>query len=452
MLTAIRTRLRPQDEPLLNAGDLHSPAAYWPLVNGRLATYPPLERSEQCDIAVVGGGISGAILADRFAADGLDVVLLDRRDVGSGSTAASTALLQFETDESASALASRQGEAAAVRVYELGRAAVRSIARIAAELPLDCGFEWRPALTLASRQRDTSGLQRDAGLLRRHGFDVEFVSAAGLSRSTTIAAPAAMRSVGSGTVDPQRLTIGLLARAASRGARIYDRTAVRAVEREERHAILRTSREATVRARRVILATGYDAWPGVPQPAGREVTTFAFASEPVAEFKGWTGRELIWETARPYIYLRTTADGRVIMGGEDRHKLSPRSREKHLIRATRKLLERFGRMFPDIPLEVSCAWAGTFSDSPDGLPYIGACDERGGVFGAFGYGGNGITFSVIAADILFDLCRGVRNHDADLFRLNRSSAGPCLLAQYCPLIDNSDQVHPEGAKINGPGG
>ena len=46
-------------------------------------------------------------------------------------------------------------------------------------------------------------------------------------------------------------------------------------------------------------------------------STFAAISEPIDPFPPWPGRCLIWETARPYFYLRTTADNRVIIGGGD---------------------------------------------------------------------------------------------------------------------------------------
>ena len=55
---------------------------------------------EQCDVAVLGGGITGAFAAEALTAAGLDVVVLDKRDVGTGSTSASTALLQYKLDTS----------------------------------------------------------------------------------------------------------------------------------------------------------------------------------------------------------------------------------------------------------------------------------------------------------------------------------------------------------------
>jgi glycine/D-amino acid oxidase-like deaminating enzyme len=117
--------------------------------------------------------------------------------------------------------------------------------------------------------------------------------------------------------------------------------------------------------------------------------------------------------------VRTTTDGRVLVGGEDepgasRHESIPRLRRKTL-----RLLERFSAWFPDVRLEVAYAWAGVFGTTPDGLPFIGTLPEHPHTFFALGYGGNGITFSTIAADLACDWWRGVTGPDARLFRFDR---------------------------------
>ena len=58
----------------------------------------PLERDMRCDVAIVGAGITGAFLAEHLSARGLEVVVIDREREGFGSTAASTAMLQWEID------------------------------------------------------------------------------------------------------------------------------------------------------------------------------------------------------------------------------------------------------------------------------------------------------------------------------------------------------------------
>ena len=97
--------------------DLKSGYPFWVVRNGLLHAFPPLQRDLRCDVAVLGGGISGALIADELVAHGHEVVVIDRRDIGWGSTAASTALLQYEIDTPMTELARRYGEADAVLAY-----------------------------------------------------------------------------------------------------------------------------------------------------------------------------------------------------------------------------------------------------------------------------------------------------------------------------------------------
>ena len=66
-----------------------------------------------------------------------------------------------------------------------------------------------------------------------------------------------------------------------------------------------------------MFATGYESQQYLRQKAGTLHSTFAAVSEPIAPLPARLGRFLMWETARPYFYLHTTQDGRVMIGGED---------------------------------------------------------------------------------------------------------------------------------------
>jgi glycine/D-amino acid oxidase-like deaminating enzyme len=107
--------------------DLKSGLPYWLIKSGLLATYPPLEQNTSCDVAVVGGGLTGALAAYFLAREGVDVLLVEKRDIGQGSTCANTALLLYELDTHLGELIERCGEATAVRSYQLGLEAIQAI-------------------------------------------------------------------------------------------------------------------------------------------------------------------------------------------------------------------------------------------------------------------------------------------------------------------------------------
>ncbi len=78
--------------------DLTPDWPFWSVRGGLVATYPALEENLKCDALVVGGGISASLALHRLTMKGVDCILIDRRDIGYGSTSASTALLQYEID------------------------------------------------------------------------------------------------------------------------------------------------------------------------------------------------------------------------------------------------------------------------------------------------------------------------------------------------------------------
>ena len=168
-----------------------------------------------------------------------------------------------------------------------------------------------------------------------------------------------------------------------------------------------------------MFATGYESQQYLRRSAGTLHSTFAAVSEPMVPFPPWPGRCLIWETARPYFYLRTTSDDRVLIGGGDVPFTDDRRRDALIGRKTKGLVRRFKLLFPGANFEVAYAWAGTFGETKDGLAYIGRSPERPHDYFALGYGGNGVTMSVVAAGLIVDDYMGRPNRDAHIFKFGR---------------------------------
>jgi len=399
--------------------DLHSGIPFWRLRDGLLGTFPSLHRDLTTDVAVIGAGMTGALIAYELSRAGVDVVVLDREDVASGSSAASSGLLLYDTDSSLQQLNRTIGPLNAARVYKLGLNAIDRIDSICTALGDSCGFTRRSSLYLASSRSSLRGLRQEYNLRHELGLPVEWLTRADFAPAYTFNAAGAIRAYGTAEVNSYRLTYRLLEAAAAAGARVFDRTTVTRLQRDRGGTHLEIAGGHTVRASRVILASGYEAALMLRRRTGKLTSTWLFASEPLESFDGWSDRCLIWETARPYLYLRTTDDGRLLAGGEDEPGAFTHRSRRRFDRKIARLLTRASRMFPRMRLEVAYSWAGTFATSEDGLPFIGTVPEHPGVWFALAYGGNGITFSMIAANLLRDACLGQENDDARIFRFNR---------------------------------
>jgi glycine/D-amino acid oxidase-like deaminating enzyme len=117
--------------------------------------------------------------------------------------------------------------------------------------------------------------------------------------------------------------------------------------------------------------------------------------------------------------MRTTSDHRVMMGGEDISNKNETVRDAQLSKKTTILLQKFNELFPDIPIKNEMAWCGTFSTTKDGLPYIGCYPGYRNMYFALGYGGNGITFSMIAAQMIRNKMKGLKDEREQVFGFDR---------------------------------
>lgn len=383
------------------------------------AIHPPLAGDARCEVLVLGGGITGALVAHHLTQRGVNVVLLDERDFGHGSTAASTGLLQYEVDEHLVDLIEKVGEAAAVRAYCRGLTAIDEIEVLVDELGDRCGFERRESLYFASSIWHRRALKREYDCRRKFGLDVDFLSRQQLKEISTIRAAAAIRSRGDAQIDPYRLTRTLIEAAVKQGLRAYPRTKVMQVEELPQHVVARTETGEVI-ADKVFYATGYATRPFLDgEESGSLHSTYAVVSQPLGEVPGWPKEMLIWETARPYFYARRTPDGRAMIGGGDTSFSTDHRRDGLVERKITKLIKRFNKLFPQTTFTPEYAWAGTFAETKDGLAYIGQPPDRPRAYFALGYGGNGITYSMIAAKLLADLYTGTPNPDAEVFRFGR---------------------------------
>ena len=400
--------------------DLKSGYPWWAIRNGLPAAFPRLEQDLRCDVAVVGGGVTGALIADEFVRHGHEVVVIEQRDIGWGSTAASTALLQYEIDTSMTDLAKRYGEADALLAYRSCLDAIPMLQALASGLR-GVGFARNDSLYHASKRRHRKALQAEFALRRRHGFPVQWLEADAVQERYGFDAPGAILSRVAARIDPYRFAYRLLSRVRRKGGVVFDRSTIDRIEATTRGVVLHGCEDVRVRARHVVLAAGYASQHWLKQRVARNSSSYAFVTDPIdADALGRLRNTMMWETARPYLYLRSTDDGRLIVGGEDDTIDIPARRDARVLKKARKLRDAVGKLFPHLPLHPAFAWAGTFAETDDGLPFVGPHAERGSrVHFAMAYGGNGITYSMLGAGLLRALVERRRHPLAGLFSFGR---------------------------------
>jgi len=375
----------------------------------------PLNEAISVDVAIVGAGISGAFMAHELSRDHT-VAVLDRRPPLTGSTVASTALLQWEIDLPLTALAEKIGPAKAKRAYLRSRSAVDALKRIVGEERIVCGLKDKATLYLAGDEYGHRALEAEAQARAAIGLESEYVGPAQLRERFGIDRTGAIVSQGSASADPARLAAGLLRRAQANGAKVWSRVEVMEAASDPDGVTLLTDAGPAVRARSVVFCCGYEFPKGVPTPGARVISTWALASKPRQRCPAWLRGTLVWEASDPYLYFRMGGDGRLIVGGEDEADPDAHADEAKLKRKCGTIVRKLHALLPGLEFEVDYSWAGAFGESATGLPSIAPVPDMDHAWAVMGFGGNGITYSVIASQVVSKALRGGSDPDADLYR------------------------------------
>lgn len=360
----------------------------------------------RCDVLVVGAGITGSFMAEHLSALGHRVCVLDREQPGLGSTAASTAMLLWEIDASLTELTQLYGFERAAALYHRSLRAVAGLKALVETCALPCGFHARHSVYLAKAGADPRGLLEEHELRQRANLPGAYLDHRRLLQEFALLRAAALVSPGSAEVDPVLLSQALLARARGHGATLLAGEAV-SYESAGRGVLVGLDNGHTIEADKVVLATGY-VMPGwLDMPLHSISSTWAIATPTQAPATLWRDRALLWEAGRNYSYARTTTDNRIVIGGEDDASLPDQAaRDRAMPAKTATLLDRLAGLWPSSRGPAEFQWSGAFGETADGLPLIGAVPGRPNMFAAYGYGGNGITFSYMASRIVGRLMAG----------------------------------------------
>jgi glycine/D-amino acid oxidase-like deaminating enzyme len=377
----------------------------------------PLAENLKCDALIVGAGIAGSMIAEGLTRQGLDVVIIDREFPARGSTMASTSMLLWEIDVPLTQLAEMIGFERAARAWQASWQAVRGLKSLIAGCGVACEMRNRESLYLAAGAAATD-LLAEHELRQRAGLPGAFLDHRMLLENFGIARAGAILSPDAADADPVQMAHGLLSLALARGARLFSAEA--AGFDAGLHAvgvILQDGHQ--IEARHVVLATGY-VMPDIVHSGVQTVaSSWAIATAPQPD-NLWREGALIWENKKNYLYARTTASGRIIIGGEDStNETEPDARDALIPQKSQVLAGKLAALWPRARCEIDYRWAGTFDTTPDGLPLIGPVPGHDRIFAAYGYGGNGITFSYLAAQLVGGLIAGKTSPLLHDFALDR---------------------------------
>lgn len=366
-----------------------------------------LEGDATCDVAVVGGGLTGLWTAYHLheADPTLDVRVLEAEFAGFGASGRNGGWLSSELAGSARAYAEVAGEDGVARLRAALRRTVDEVIDVAAREGIEADIVRSGVLTVA---RSPAQAQRLGGELSA-GEVAERVRVAG--------AVSGHLDPDCARVHPAKLVSGVARTVRERGVRIHEDT--RVVRIEPGAAV---TERGTVRAPVVLRCLeGFTAGLAGHRREWLPMNSAIVVTEPLSAARwdeiGWAGQELLGDEAHAYCYAQRTADGRIALGGRgvpyrfgSRTDVDGRTQE-WTVASLRSML---CTLFPSLTgIGLDHAWCGVLGVPRDWSASV-ALDPATGLGHAGGYVGSGLTATHLAGRTLRDLVLG---HDTELTAL-----------------------------------
>ena len=399
---------------------LKSPEPFWLVKDGLKHTYPSLRENIETEILVIGGGITGSLLAHQMIKDGYKTVLVDRREIGNGSTSATTSMLQYEIDVSLFELSEMIGKDGAEKSYWACYDSIDNLQKIAKEVNSDCGFKKKQSLYFAAFKKDVDDLKKEFEARKSAKFPVKWLSADEIKKKFKIDNTfGGILSEQGGSIDAFCLAHDILHFNHKKGSQIFDKTDIIKFDYKKNGVTATTEYGNTIKAKKVIFCNGFESTEIIKDKFVNLLSTYAIVGEQHEKSHKELNDLLVWNTAEPYIYMRTTDDNRILIGGEDEEFVDAQKRDSLLFDKEKKLVKKLDKYLPENNFRTDFVWAGTFGETKDGLPYIGEHPNFPSAYFVLGFGGNGITFSVIGMEMASAFLKGKKHELTEYFRFRR---------------------------------
>jgi sarcosine oxidase subunit beta len=374
------------------SGEIRLPALH------ETATGPVPER---CEIAIVGGGVMGLSIAYHLSRGELDdVVVLERGYLAEGASGRNGGGV-------------RQQWSTEINI-RLMQESVDLCRRFAVDLGVNVWFRQGGYLFLARNAKEVARLEKNIGLQNRCGVHTRMLQ----PREAQEIVPeldltgivAASYNPSDGILFPWPFLWGYARQAAANGVRIYTQTAVTGLTPMAGGGYEVATSRGTVRARRVINATG--AWsPKLAQMIGIDVPTFPIrheicSSEPLKPFL----RPMVSELSSG-LYCSQSMRGEIVGG-----VTVPGHGSTYKMGSTLEFLatyaRRLVRLMPILgDIKILRQWAGPYDQSPDGNPILGALPEHPDFFLACGFVGHGFMMAPIVGKLYAEWLSGGKPHE-----------------------------------------
>jgi len=388
----------------------------------RIPSYPRYRGKTQGDVVIIGGGLTGCAAAYAFAAAGVKVVLLEADRIGRGATAASAGWIATEPGVPFEQVEKSVGVRGARQAFQTWRRAALDFAALLRRLDIKCGLEPHDAIVVARSQEEAGRLKKEQKARAAAKLDSPLLNARAIRAGLALDGVAGLREKNGATLDPYRACVGLAAAAASRGAQIFERSAVKRVTFTRKTADVLLD-GASVRTNRVVVATSMPTtiFKGLIRHFWFKTAYLALTDPIPAKIRHLLGADHanIRDLAEPPHLIRWVGNDRLLVLGAD-SEAAPRQRDKIVVQRTMQLMYELSTLYPDISgIQPAFGWAADYALTAEGLPYIGAHRNYPHHLFVFGDASHSVTAAYLASRVLLRQHLGQSDSSDEAFSFNR---------------------------------
>lgn len=354
-----------------------------------------LEGSRNADAVVIGAGLAGVLIARRLQAQGLETVVLEAAETGSGQTGNTTAKITSQHGLIYNRLLSQWGEELARQYAQANQQAVAEYRLLCADA--DCDWEDCPAFLYATGPGNA--LELECAAAQKLGIDASLTAKTELPFPVT----AALRFDGQARFHPLRFL-----EAAAAGLTIYEHTRVLSVE-----GMRVVTPRGTVTARYVVFACHFPFVnvPGYYFMRMHQERSYVLALEGAQRMEG-----MYLGIDRRRLSFRAQGE-LLLLGGEGR-----RTGEHTAGGRYRALWEQARKLYPRCSQTAS--WSAQDCMTLDGVPYIGRFSvSQPQWYVATGFRKWGMTSAMVSAMVISDLIVRGESPWAEVFSPQRFDPG-----------------------------
>ena len=330
--------------------------------------YPELKEDIKCDYLIVGGGVTGVLLAYFLNKNGAkNIVLIEKDQIASGATGRAAGSIALKGELDLKDIIKMYGERKGKRYWNQNHKALREMKAIIKKEKISCDFDQEDTV-FGNAKRKTDPYILDEYIIEK---DIEILTklVVGKELKKAVNTPLFKYAILSHnqaiSLNPLKFTQNLSKVVAKKGVNIYENTPL--IKFHKNAAVVPN---ANIKFKKIILAIDFKIKSSKIEKLVSTITISDKLTRNELKKISQIPKKIIWDSKKIYHYLKITRDNRILLGYGDK-RVHKKHAKTNLHAPHLKSIESFlKKLFPQINVKIEYAWSGSFGITTNKMPLI----------------------------------------------------------------------------------